>query len=116
MFKRLESSSERFERSMSDDLDEFDISDNVSPPQPLVPQPPTGGAPGAARGGAYNARVNRARTSNRVLGRSTSSTSLMGDEDGDGVTGNPGAGEQQGNPMQGHWMHHGGQHVHVHFR
>ena len=54
---------------MSDDLDEFDISDNVSPPQPLVPQPPTGGAPGAARGGAYNARVNlRTQTSNSVLG------------------------------------------------
>jgi tetratricopeptide (TPR) repeat protein len=35
---------------------------------------------------------------------------------GEDVTGNPGEGEQQGNPMQGHWMHHGGQHVHVHFR
>ena len=34
---------------------------------------------------------------------------------GEDVTGNPGEGGQQG-PMQGHWMHHGGQHVHVHFR
>ena len=34
---------------------------------------------------------------------------------GEDVTGNPGEGEQQGQG-QGHWMHHGGQHVHVHFR
>jgi len=34
---------------------------------------------------------------------------------GEDVTGNPGEGEQQGQ-QQGHWMHHGGQHVHVHFR
>ena len=33
---------------------------------------------------------------------------------GEDVTGNPGEGEQQ--QQQGHWMHHGGQHVHVHFR
>ena len=34
---------------------------------------------------------------------------------GEDVTGNPGEGEGQGQ-QQGHWMHHGGQHVHVHFR
>ena len=33
---------------------------------------------------------------------------------GEDVTGNPGEGEQQ--QPQGHWMHHGGQHVHVQFR
>jgi tetratricopeptide (TPR) repeat protein len=33
---------------------------------------------------------------------------------GEDVTGNPGEGEQQ--QAQGHWMHHGGQHVHVQFR
>ena len=33
---------------------------------------------------------------------------------GEDVTGNPGEGQQQ--QQQGHWMHHGGQHVHVHFR
>ena len=33
---------------------------------------------------------------------------------GEDVTGQPGEGEQQ--QQQGHWMHHGGQHVHVHFR
>jgi len=33
---------------------------------------------------------------------------------GEDITGNPGEGEQQ--QQQGHWMHHGGQHVHVHFR
>ena len=35
---------------------------------------------------------------------------------GEDVTENPGEGEQGGGPGQGHWMHHGGQHVHVHFR
>ena len=34
---------------------------------------------------------------------------------GEDVTGNPGEGEQQ-QQGGGHWMHHGGQHVHVHFR
>jgi tetratricopeptide (TPR) repeat protein len=34
---------------------------------------------------------------------------------GEDVTGQPGEGEQQGGGG-GHWMHHGGQHVHVHFR
>jgi len=34
---------------------------------------------------------------------------------GEDVTGNPGEGEQQ-QQQGGHWMHHGGQHVHVHFR
>ena len=33
---------------------------------------------------------------------------------GEDLTGNPGEGEQQ--QGGGHWMHHGGQHVHVHFR
>jgi len=35
---------------------------------------------------------------------------------GEDVTGNPGEGEQQQHGGGGHWMHHGGQHVHVHFR
>uniref|UniRef100_A0A7S2JDY8 J domain-containing protein n=1 Tax=Haptolina brevifila TaxID=156173 RepID=A0A7S2JDY8_9EUKA len=34
---------------------------------------------------------------------------------GEDITGNPGEGEQQ-QQGGGHWMHHGGQHVHVHFR
>ena len=46
---------------------------------------------------------------------------VLSDEDmrrkydaGEDVTGQPGEGEQQ--QPQGHWMHHGGQHVHVQFR
>ena len=46
---------------------------------------------------------------------------VLSDEDlrkkydaGEDVTGNPGEGQQQ--QQQGHWMHHGGQHVHVQFR
>jgi len=46
---------------------------------------------------------------------------VLSDEDmrrkydaGEDVTGQPGEGQQQ--QQQGHWMHHGGQHVHVHFR
>jgi len=35
---------------------------------------------------------------------------------GEDVTGNPGEGEQQQHGGGGQWMHHGGQHVHVHFR
>lgn len=35
---------------------------------------------------------------------------------GEDVTGNPGEGQQQQQQQGGHWMHHGGQHVHVHFR
>ena len=34
---------------------------------------------------------------------------------GEDVTGNPGEGQEQ-QQGQGHWMHHGGQHVHVRFR
>ena len=34
---------------------------------------------------------------------------------GEDVTGNPGEVQEQ-QQGQGHWMHHGGQHVHVHFR
>ena len=34
---------------------------------------------------------------------------------GEDVTGQPGEGQQQ-QQQQGHWMHHGGQHVHVRFR
>ena len=47
---------------------------------------------------------------------------VLSDEDkrkkydaGEDVTGQPGEGEQQ-QGGGGHWMHHGGQHVHVHFR
>ena len=35
---------------------------------------------------------------------------------GEDVTGNPGEGQEGGGGGGGHWMHHGGQHVHVHFR
>ena len=47
---------------------------------------------------------------------------VLSDEDmrrkydaGEDITGNPGEGQQQ-EQGGGHWMHHGGQHVHVHFR
>ena len=66
--------------------EEFDISDSAAPPASLVPQPPTG-----APESRYNARLNRARSSNREMRRSTSAASLMEDDEEGRTTGNPGA-------------------------
>ena len=75
---------------------EFDVSDAAPP---LVPMPPPTGAPESR----YNARLNRARSSNRatVMQRSSSAASLAEDsarDEGDraeaggaGLVGNPGA-------------------------
>ena len=48
---------------------------------------------------------------------------VLSDEDmrkrydaGEDVTGNPGDEQQQQQQGGGHWMHHGGQHVHVRFQ
>ena len=71
---------------------EFDVSAGDGPAVPMAPQPPTGAPDNSSS--RYNSRINRARNSNRALGRSTSSASLTAEDslgDGDETTGNPGA-------------------------